>query len=787
MTSSCNCTELARVAAAVDQNELKGLAKQAENPAVIVVTYMMVILPWTILYNFDFISEKWRSIYRTRELGRVHLVIAFLPMPFLLFYTHLQQISNDYKEMMTAVIGLLLCLYHVMRTAWGLLQLRVFSNWCHALIQRMKTLDMIRPRDWKDIGDSNVVDWDSLFKNQDKTICVNNTVVDNELSGTDLDVSIEKSKMNRKTHPTTWLNPTTWLRTDEEVLCTIRWSGAFLCSFGELWGGLNAKGFTSKDELHDVFSKFRDSLNSLHRVTFMQDENRYRCNLNMVNWEKGGPYETSLVNANLRKMIKGLEPRKIALENVMGAYTGVSAVNMYRHPENGLVCAMQYAQCIDEESFNALVCYSDKFNSTVLGWELLVWQNRDFPKDESPVPRALTVPAFPWRKLMVPLWDSCTNWRVLQASVHMDNFVVPPGRDMRAAGRPPKCFYQYTLEKQKSHTNSKKFSPSNYGYAGCILEMVRSFLADWMVSSTSRSEKPNWTPQLTKKTSEFSTTRNIELSDDADVKREQLNQWRWEFQSILHERVAAMDRSDTNLPASLDFILLFILGFPGTFVEQNRGSAPSATQSRVEPVEQNRGSARGPSQSNEDHEIVPIPDEGEVDLVFLFQPRIAPQTIKVQVSVCGNEKKKVVMELICTKSVAKFIWEDWINCAMGYIQERDEYMEEHPKWFPKNFRKRTPAKANLSKGMVTFSHPHSELPELRGDIQVWTGWPFFDIKLVQFEFNQWMQNAGYLSGFCDIVPRTTEREDRNFSTELIRAEEGLLKIKELLARDNPGN
>jgi len=28
------------------------------------------------------------------------------------------------------------------------------------------------------------------------------------------------------------------------------------------------------------------------------------------------------------------------------------------------------------------------------------------------------------------------------------------------------------------------------------------------------------------------------------------------------------------------------------------------------------------------------------------------------------------------------------------------------------------------------------VPDLPGDIWIWTGWPLFDIKVVQFEFNQ---------------------------------------------------
>lgn len=90
------------------------------------------------------------------------------------------------------------------------------------------------------------------------------------------------------------------------------------------------------------------------------------------------------------------------------------------------------------------------------------------------------------------------------------------------------------------------------------------------------------------------------------------------------------------------------------------------------------------------------------------------------------------------------MWQNWINCALGYIRSRDDFMSDHPEWFGAstiNFRKHTPTKADLSLDMLTVGKPDPELPDLPGDIQVWTGWPFFDIKLVQSEINQWMQKA----------------------------------------------
>lgn len=39
--------------------------------------------------------------------------------PYIVFYAHLERISSDYKEMMTAVVVILMCIYHMERTIWG--------------------------------------------------------------------------------------------------------------------------------------------------------------------------------------------------------------------------------------------------------------------------------------------------------------------------------------------------------------------------------------------------------------------------------------------------------------------------------------------------------------------------------------------------------------------------------------------------------------------------------------------------------------------------------------------
>lgn len=100
-----------------------GIAQFAEHPAVVIPAYLVVIFPWGIIQNIDFISDKWRTVRQTRHLGYVHLALSIIPLPFIVFYAHLQQISGDYKEMMASVVVILTAAYHISRTIWGLMQL----------------------------------------------------------------------------------------------------------------------------------------------------------------------------------------------------------------------------------------------------------------------------------------------------------------------------------------------------------------------------------------------------------------------------------------------------------------------------------------------------------------------------------------------------------------------------------------------------------------------------------------------------------------------------------------
>jgi len=49
---------------------------------------------------------------------------------------------------MAAVVVILMALYHISRTIWGLTQLDAYLMWSIDLMKRMLTLDMIRAYGW---------------------------------------------------------------------------------------------------------------------------------------------------------------------------------------------------------------------------------------------------------------------------------------------------------------------------------------------------------------------------------------------------------------------------------------------------------------------------------------------------------------------------------------------------------------------------------------------------------------------------------------------------------------
>lgn len=112
----------------------------ADHPAIVLVAYIAVFIPWSAVAAIDFINPQWKSVRDSRHHGLTQLFFVVVPMVYILFYIYLQIVSADYKEMSAALAGLAFSLLHLARTIWGLWQLHDFHSWAYHAIETMQIL-----------------------------------------------------------------------------------------------------------------------------------------------------------------------------------------------------------------------------------------------------------------------------------------------------------------------------------------------------------------------------------------------------------------------------------------------------------------------------------------------------------------------------------------------------------------------------------------------------------------------------------------------------------------------
>ena len=222
MVSITSCSVLEQCAnfcEIIKECEKKAPKDLSDNVTIVTFAYLAALLPWTVMANFDFISAKWRTIRDTRNHGCFHLIACFLPLPYLCYYVHLQRMSEDYKEMMAAILAILMCFYHAVRSSWGLIQLRAFHDWC---LDMKSMLSEHYPESMQSIAEE---------------ISVNESIIDNEISGSDIEMSFRLPSldntvggMNGFWDAVKSIRARDFLKCHEEQICTIRWTALFLCS-----------------------------------------------------------------------------------------------------------------------------------------------------------------------------------------------------------------------------------------------------------------------------------------------------------------------------------------------------------------------------------------------------------------------------------------------------------------------------------------------------------------------------------------------------------------------------
>lgn len=188
-------------------------------------------------------------------------------------------------------------------------------------------------------------------------------------------------------------------------------------------------------------------------------------------------------------------------------------------------------------------------------------------------------------------------------------------------------------------------------FKGCVMEMVRSFLADWIHTRPSDASDPDWTPLLPSDSLEFPSDRN---HDDLS----------WGCQCILQESIANIEGVGKEMPSSTHLIMLFILAFPSTGIEDS----VSQYYSRARKSSNNTSISRSRATCNGTHKDDDRISKGSETLKFFGSP-YSPQDIKESVLASGEIGEEIIsMKLLAGNSEESFMWADWIDAAMGYME-----------------------------------------------------------------------------------------------------------------------
>lgn len=287
------------------------------------------------------------------------------------------------------------------------------------------------------------------------------------------------------------------METEQIELCTVRWSSAFLSTIlGKFWPPTG-----NAIDKANVFEKCGKSLKFLLLVTFQMDGSKRM--FKAVNWENNGPYNTGFGLNLVESTQKSLQdPKPESDSTIVDCRRGTKRQKNF-HPMIEHIWAINYAQCMGVDNFDALIKYSSALfmPKNDFGWDLLLWQNRENDVQVS------SIPPFPWGHLMVPLWDTETNWRVLQATVHVDNSICANTYRVLIQGSDSRNPFEFATQK----TYDQRNYPEPY-FSGCIVEMVRTFLAGWL-SKDRNPAAVNWMPLLPKTKVEFDTNEKLKFDD----------------------------------------------------------------------------------------------------------------------------------------------------------------------------------------------------------------------------------------------------------------------------------
>ena len=608
-------------------------------------------------------------------------------------------------------------------------------------------------------------------------IMVNNTVVDNELGGREVTVlpSWEKIWSGLKRGRFT---PSEWLWTDRAILNTVRWSGAYLCGMGADWSA------HVKDYAYD----FRAGTEILESF-FSREMGGMRCILQRVEWEMegengereflsihrlGGDGRVDLTEAMSSAYGNRdtsydvsdtctVDAYSFEFDSLVSSYPGKDK-NTRGSPNResvtvGLVHSVLLAKHIGIEKLHAIRRYYDEYcvpegiflrnaikllhlqTNTHIPDDARIWEMFDYESI------CYQIPIFPYRMQMVALWDEGTNRRVLQASAYQDifNSLIDPTffklqynneqRVLRDALEPVNIF-DYCGKWTIAQISNDR--PRWKGSLGVVMETVRTFLAEWLKVNT---HEPNWEPEIPTASVEFNTRETIK-------DRGRLT---WICQRELQRKVAKMSKEEESFSGNAALIMLFILGFPLLHVNFVEDTEVCAQDSQDEIQEASISS------SSRSHYSVFLSQE-----TWRAWTPLAPQDISLIIPT-DSDSGTVSLKLQNNSGDAQFIWQDWVDAAMGCMKRFEESRNGELGYGRKIVR------ADLRKPMVELcpllvnGDGEGAVVKKTSITRVWTGWTAFDMRICKFEVEQWLDA-------CDLDIR------KDWVSEgVLKSVEGVLK------------
>ena len=598
-------------------------------------------------------------------------------------------------------------------------------------------------------------------KGVEDVVMVNNLVVDNELGGGEVTVlpSWEKMKSGIMEGRFT---PSKWLQTDRVLLNTVRWSGAYLCGMGEYWS-VDTSGDRSGKEcggiLESLFSRETEFvLHILKRVEWDLNLGKDGCDYFSIH-SLGHCGEVDLTGEESTAYGGGATGYDVGDTSTVDAYSFEFSSLVSSYPTMdmkikrianrerigvGLVHSVLLAKHLGVAKLKTVRRYYDRHRlreGIILrkAFKLLLKQTNTHIPDNAMIWRMFgsidyQIPIFPYRMQMVALWDQATNWRVLQASSHQDidnskwnassfKFENKNKQRVLCYAPHPVNIFDYCAEWTVEQIEKKLLR--RQGSLGVVIETVRTFLAEWITANTL---EPNWEPDIPLDCVEFNTGK-IEDDDDQltwicqrEVQKEVArlvphNDLIWKCQRELQKMIAKMSRNGENFAGNPALIMLLILGFPLLCMDRVRSSDVGSKDNQCQ-----------------------VPEaSGSLWYVHVYRAwsHLAPQDISLIIRF-NILRGTVSLRLHNDSCNAQFVWQDWLDAAMGCLKGFEDGKNSELGYGRKIIR------PNLREQMVELCQLYvngygiGAVMDQMSTARVWLGWPAFDVRICKFEMDQWL-------------------------------------------------